>query len=228
MHVLPPQSLWINGTLPGAAGKDRCRSCLTPSLSFLREDAKFIWDGNRVFGLEGYLETVGLFLNAVLAINELPLLNGRKCMWEGKGQKPAWTSLGHTSVSEELSINPWETHGMSFQWGPCVELEIRWERAFLVWSDRRRTWFMEAIKPEGSRRNCSILPLAHKPSRISISSETQTGYFTCEYHGWLLPMCTLQRAHMTFLEATLVGTAISSGRWTHRCASWKHILQYGP
>lgn len=113
---------------------------------------------------------------------------------KGAVQKPAWTSRGPPSVSEELSINSWETHGMNFQWGPCVELEIRWEREFLVCWDQRRTWFIEAIKPEGSRRSCWILPLAYKP----ISSETQTGCFTCELCAWLLHTYTPQRARSLY------------------------------
>lgn len=63
----------------GLSGMNRCRSCLIPSLS-VREEAKFIGDGDSTLGLEGHLETGGLVLNTVLAINELSLVNGQESM----------------------------------------------------------------------------------------------------------------------------------------------------
>lgn len=76
IHFLP-RVCGLMAPFLGLLGMNRCRSCLIPSLSFLREEAKFIWDGDSTFGLEGHLETIGLVLSTVLAIKELSLLNGQ-------------------------------------------------------------------------------------------------------------------------------------------------------
>lgn len=76
IHFLP-RACGLMAPFLGLLGMNRCRSCLIPSLSFLREEAKLVWDGDSTFGLEGHLETVGLVFNTVLAINELSLLSGQ-------------------------------------------------------------------------------------------------------------------------------------------------------
>lgn len=74
IHFLP-RAHGLTALFLGLLVMNRCRRCLIPSLSFLREEAKFVWDGDSIFGLGGHLETVGLLFNTLLAINELSLLN---------------------------------------------------------------------------------------------------------------------------------------------------------
>lgn len=76
IHFLP-RACGLMAPFLGLPGTNRCRSCLIPNLLFLGEEAKFIGDGDSTLGLEGHLETVGLVLNTVLAINELSLVNGQ-------------------------------------------------------------------------------------------------------------------------------------------------------